>query len=71
MTIKDIIRKVAEAAGGKDPTATAVACRSAVRDGVGAIYQSRGAEMPPKASLLELLSDTQLREFIGVLPIKM
>ncbi len=65
MTIKDIIRKVAEAAGGKDPAATAVACRSAVRDGVGAIYQSRGAEMPPKASLLELLSDTQLREFIG------
>ena len=65
MTIKDIIRKVAEAAGSKDPAATAVACRSAVRDGVGAIYQSRGAEMPPKASLLELLSDTQLREFIG------
>ena len=65
MTIKDIIRKVAEAAGGKDPAATAVACRSAVRDGVGAIYQSRGAEIPPKASLLELLSDTQLREFIG------
>lgn len=65
MTIKDLIRKIAEAAGGKDPAATAVACRSAVRDGVGAIYQSRGVEMPPKASLLELLSDTQLREFIG------
>lgn len=65
MTIKDLIRKIAEAVGKKDPAATAVACRSAVRDGVGAIYQSRGAEMPPKASLLELLSDTQLREFIG------
>ena len=65
MTIKDIIRKIAEAAGKKDPAATAVACRSAVRDGVGAIYQSKGTEMPPKASLLELLADTPVREFIG------
>lgn len=65
MTIKDIIRKIAEVAGKKDPAATAVACREAVRDGVGAIYQSKGVEMPPKASLLELLADAPVREFIG------
>ena len=65
MTIKDIIRKIAEVAGKKDPAATAVACRGAVRDCVGAIYQSKGAEMPPKASLIELLAETPVREFIG------
>ena len=65
MTIKDIIRKIAEVAGKKDPAAMAVACREAVRDGVGAIYQSKGVEMPPKASLLELLADAPVREFIG------
>jgi len=65
VTIKDLIRKIAEVAGKKDPAATAVACRGAVRDCVGEIYRSKGAEMPPKASLLELLADTSVREFIG------
>lgn len=65
MTIKDLIRKIAEVAGKKDPAATAVACRGAIRDGVGAIYKSKGTELPPKASLLELLADTSVREFIA------
>ena len=65
MTIKDIKQKIAEVAGKKDPAATAVACRGAVRDCVGAIYQSKGVEIPPKASLLELLSDAPVREFIA------
>ena len=65
MTIKDIIRKIAEAVGKKDPAATAIACRGAVRDCVGEIYKSKGAEMPPKASLLELLADTLVREFVA------
>ena len=65
MTIKDIIRKVAEAVGKKDPAATAIACRGAVRDCVGEIYKSKGAEMPPKASLLELLAGTLVREFVA------
>ena len=65
MTIKDIIRKVAEAVGKKDPAATAIACRGAVRDCVGEIYKRKGAEMPSKASLLELLADTLVREFVA------
>ena len=65
MTIKDLIRKIAEVSGKKDPAATAVACREAVRDCVGEIYKSKGAEMPPKASLLELLADTPVRDFIA------
>ena len=65
MTIKDLMRKIADVAGKKDPAATAVACRGAVRDCVGAIYQSKGVEIPPKASLLELLSDAPVREFIA------
>ena len=65
MTIKDLIRKIAEVAGKKEPAATAVACRGAVRDCVGEIYKSKGAEMPPKASLLELLADTPVREFVA------
>lgn len=65
MTIKDLIRKISEVAGKKDPAATAVACRGAIRDCVGVIYQSKGAEMPPKASLLELLADAPVREFIA------
>ena len=65
MTIKDLIRKIAEVAGKKDPAATAVACRGAVRDCVGEIYRSKGVEMPPKASLLELLADTPVREFVA------
>ena len=65
MTIKDLIRKIAEAVGKKDPAATAIACRGAVRDCVGEIYKSKGAEMPPKASLLELLAGTLVREFVA------
>ena len=65
MTIKDLIRKIAEAVGKKDPAAAAIACRGAVRDCVGEIYKSKGAEMPPKASLLELLADTLVREFVA------
>ena len=65
MTIKDLIRKIAEAVGKKDPSATAIACRGAVRDCVGEIYKRKGVEMPPKASLLELLADTSVREFIA------
>ena len=65
MTIKDLMRKIADVAGKKDPVATAVTCRGAVRDGVGEIYKSKGAEMPPKASLLELLADTPVREFVA------
>ena len=65
MTIKDLIRKIADVSGKKDPAATAVACRETVCDCVGEIYKSKGAEMPPKASLLELLADTSVREFIG------
>ena len=65
MTIKDLIRKIAEAVGKKDPAATAIACRGAVRDCVGEIYKRKGAEMPPKASLLELLAGTLVREFVA------
>ena len=65
MTIKDLIRTIADVAGKNDPAATAIACRGAVRDCVGEIYKSKGAEMPPKASLLELLADTPVREFIA------
>ena len=65
MTIKDLIRKIADVAGANDPAATAVACRGAVRDCVGEIYKNKGADMPPKASLLELLADTPVREFIA------
>ena len=65
MTIKDLIRKIADVAGANDPAATAVTCRGAVRDCVGEIYKSQGAEMPPKASLLELLADTPVREFVA------
>ena len=65
MTIKDLIRKIADVAGANDPVATAVTCRGAVRDCVGEIYKSKGAEMPPKASLLELLADTPVREFVA------
>lgn len=65
MTIKDLIRKIADVAGANDPAATAVTCRGAVRDCVGEIYKSKGAEMPPKASLLELLADTPVREFVA------
>lgn len=65
MTIKDIIKKVIDTAKGKDHAATAIACREAVRECVSAIYKSKGEEMPPKASLLELLSETLIREFIS------
>ena len=65
MTIKDLIRKIADVAGKNDPAATAIACRGAVRDCVGEIYKRKGAEMPPKASLLELLADTPVREFVA------
>ena len=65
MTIKDLIRKIADVAGKNDPAATAVTCRGAVRDCVGEIYKSKGAEMQPKASLLELLADTPVREFVA------
>lgn len=64
MTVKDLMRKIAEMAGKKDAAATAIACREAVRDSVGEIYKSKGAEMPPKASLLELLADATVREFL-------
>ena len=65
MTIKDIMRKIADVAGKKDPAATAIACRGAVRDGVGAIYRSKGMKMPSQVSLLELLADAPVREFVS------
>ena len=47
------------------PIATAIFAREAVRDGIARVYRALGRELPPKASLLELLSDMQLREFIA------
>ena len=46
-------------------TSTAIATREAVRSGIARIYRALGRELPPKASLLELLADTPVREFIG------
>lgn len=47
------------------PIATAIFAREAVRDGIARVYRALGRELPPKASLLELLSDMKLCEFIG------
>ena len=47
------------------PAASAIASREAVRGGIERIYRAQGREMPPKASLLELLADTPVREFIA------
>lgn len=65
MTIKEIIKKVVDIAKGKDPVATAIACREAVRECVSVIFRNKGEEMPPTASLLELLSETSVREFVA------
>ena len=47
------------------PASTALAAREAVRGGIARIYRAQGREMPPQASLLELLADTLVREFIA------
>ena len=65
MTVSQLKNELNTAVNEKDSTLRAKLCRELLEHAIEYIYQKANAELPPKASLLELLESTVVRDFIN------
>ncbi len=65
MTVSQLKNELNTAVNEKDSTLRAKLCRELLEHAIEYIYQKANAELPPKASLLELLESTVVRDYIN------